>query len=228
MLCASWPLYRISSWGPPVFGCFYPDTRQHRCLLFPPHPYGAPLLLCLQPCFSPFEGGRRLPSEHLRKGRTPRLALAYPRSGAPLSREASAHTLAPMLRAPHPVLLRSGYYPPKRFGRAPRVRRTTPGATGTAPTAGLLSNSRTKGRTDTQCAMRYEPRMPFSISRMRLPAPEGNRSSPPRPGGGSIARASDAGGPAWMRNGAKLSGGGKRAAGGSATCCHVLSLASSS
>ena len=48
---------------------------------------------------------------------------------------------------------------------------------------------------------RYEPRMPFSISRMRLPAPEGNRSSPPRPGGGSIARASDAGGPACMRNG---------------------------
>ena len=111
--------YRISSWGPPVFGCFYPDTRHRRCLLSPPHPYGAPLLLCLQPCFSPFEGGRRLPSEHLRKGRTPRLALAYPRSGAPLSREASAHTLAPMLRAPHPVLLRSGYYPPKRFGRAP-------------------------------------------------------------------------------------------------------------
>ena len=60
---------------------------------------------------------------------------------------------------------------------------------------------KTKGRTDTQCAMRYEPRMPFSISRMRLPAPEGNRSSPPRPGGGSIARASDAGGPACMRNG---------------------------
>lgn len=47
---------------------------------------------------------------------------------------------------------------------------------------------------------RYEPRMPFSISRMRLPAPEGKRSSPPRPGGGSIARASDAGGPAWTRN----------------------------
>ena len=38
--------------------------------------------------------------------------------------------------------------------------------------------------------------MPWSISRMRRRAPEGRRSSPPRPGGGSIARASDAGGPA--------------------------------
>ena len=58
----------------------------------------------------PLEGGRRLPSEHLSsqvgdpQKAAPR-ASRYPRSGAPLSRYASAHTLAPMLRAPHPVLL---------------------------------------------------------------------------------------------------------------------------
>ena len=36
----------------------------------------------------------------------------------------------------------------------------------------------------------------FLISRSRRRAPEGRRSSPPAPGGGSMARASDAGGPA--------------------------------